>query len=199
MGDEQEEVIPGRLGESMEDLSLDLEALQGSTYLEDLGLGAPSHSQPGGAKGSGPPSEAVGRDSSPSSAGSTGLPQRRSWERSRSCSDSWQRLSLDASTVNEGPCLPRTLASLALNLPGEGLQAWTKESLSEDRTPAELPAKECNSSEKRVRSRSVPMSFDEISSLEISQALEVPIPAVQGLEPPVLESMEKDHVEPGHV
>lgn len=199
MGDEQEEVIPGQLGESMEDLSLDLEALQGSTYLEDLGLGAPPHSQPGGAKGSGPPSEAVGRDSSSSSAGSTGLPQRRSWERSRSCSDSWQRLSLDASTVNEGPCLPRTLASLALNLPGEGLQAWTKESLSEDRTPAELPAKECNSPEKRVRSRSVPMSFDEISSLEISQALEVPIPAVQGLEPPVLESMEKDHVEPGHV
>lgn len=51
------------------------------------------------------------------------------------------RLSLDASPVNEGPCLPRTLASLALNLPGEGLQAWTKECLSEDKTPAEDPGK----------------------------------------------------------
>ncbi|XP_019523197.1 PREDICTED: rho guanine nucleotide exchange factor 18 [Hipposideros armiger] len=199
MGDEQEEAIPGQLRESMDDLSLDLEALQGSEYLKDLGLGAPSHSQTGGTKHSGPPSEAVGRDSSFSSAGSQGLPQRRSWERSRSCSDSWQRLSLDASPVNEGPCLPRTLASLALNLPGEGLQAWTKECLSEDKTPAEHPGKECNSPEKRVRSRSVPMSVDEISSLEISGALEVPVPAVQGLEPPILECMEKDHVESNHV
>lgn len=39
---------------------------------------------------------------------------------------------------------------------------------------------ECDSPEKRVRSRSVPVSFDEISSLEISPALEVPTPAVQG-------------------
>ncbi|XP_058394038.1 rho guanine nucleotide exchange factor 18 isoform X1 [Diceros bicornis minor] len=43
------------------------------------------------------------------------------------------------------------------------------------------------------------MSFDEISFLEISPALDVPTPAVQGLEPPVLECVEKDHVEPDHV
>ncbi|XP_023380592.1 rho guanine nucleotide exchange factor 18 [Pteropus vampyrus] len=108
-------------------------------------------------------------------------------------------LSLDASAMNEGPCLPRTLTSLALNLPGEGLQAWTKECLSGDGTPSEHPSKECDRPEKRVRSRSVPMSSDEIKFLEISQALEEPTPAVQGLEPPVLECMEKDHVEPDHV
>lgn len=51
------------------------------------------------------------------------------------------RLSLDSSAVKEGPCLERTLASLTLNLPGEGLQDWTKEGLSGGRTPAEHPGK----------------------------------------------------------
>lgn len=43
--------------------------------------------------------------------------------------------------MNEGPYLPRTLASLALNQPGEDLQAWTKECLSRAGTPAENPGK----------------------------------------------------------
>ncbi|XP_059862440.2 rho guanine nucleotide exchange factor 18-like [Delphinus delphis] len=198
----EEDGIPGLLGngESSEDFSLDLGDLQGSEYIQDLGLEVPSQSQPSGARGSGPPSEEAREDSPFSSlAGSQGLPRRRSWERSRSCSETWQRLSLEASAANEGSCLPRTLASLALNLPGEGLQAWTKGCLSGGGTPPEAPNKECDSPEKRVRSRSVPVSFDEISSLEIFPALEVPTPAVQGLDPPVLECMEKDHVEPDHV
>ncbi|XP_046951082.1 rho guanine nucleotide exchange factor 18 isoform X2 [Lynx rufus] len=199
-GQWKEDGLLGQLSDSAEDLSLDLGALQGSEYLQDLGLGAFFHSQPGEARDSGPPSEEAGGDSPfSSSAESQGGPRRRSWERSRSCSESWQRLSLEAAAVNEGPCLPRTLASLALNLPGEDLQAWTQQCLSGGGTPAEHPGKECDSPEKRVRSRSVPVSFDEISSLEISPALEVPTPAVQGLEPPVLECMEKDHVEPDHV
>lgn len=103
----------------MEDLSLDLEALQGSTYLEDLGLGAPSHSQPGGAKGGGPPSEAVGRDSSSCSAGSTDLPQRRSWERSRSCSESWQRWVPIPAAFHDTP-------------PGSGVSALAESALSQD-------------------------------------------------------------------
>ncbi|XP_034513598.1 rho guanine nucleotide exchange factor 18 isoform X1 [Ailuropoda melanoleuca] len=192
----KEDGIPGQLGDSTEDLGLDLGALQGSEYLQDLGLGAFSHSEPGGATVS---EEAGGEATFSSSAEPQGLPRRRSWERSRSCSESWQRLSFEASAVKEGPCLPRTLASLALNLPGEDLQAWTQECLSGGGISAELPGKECDSPEKRVRSRSVPVSFDEISSLEISPTLEVPTPAVQGLEPPVLECMEKDHVESDHV
>ncbi|XP_040096536.1 rho guanine nucleotide exchange factor 18 isoform X2 [Oryx dammah] len=198
----QEDGIPGLLGgsESSEDLSLDLGALQGSEYLQDLGLEVLSHSQPGGARGSGPPSEeARGETPLSSTASSQGLARRRSWERSRSCSESRQRFSIESSAVNEGPFLPRTLASLALNLPGEGLQAWTQGCLPGGGTPADQPSKECDSPEKRVRSRSVPVSFDEISSLEIFPALEVPPPAVQGLDPPVLECMEKDHVEPNHV
>ncbi|XP_011837452.1 PREDICTED: rho guanine nucleotide exchange factor 18 [Mandrillus leucophaeus] len=200
MGDDQEDDFPRRLSESAEDLSLDLGALQGSEYLQDLGLGAPSHSQPGEAPDSRAPSEEPGRDSLFSNlAESQDLSRRRSWERSRSCSESWRRLSLDASAVDEEPCLPRTLASLALNLPGGGLKTWTQECLSGGGTPAESPGKECDSPKKRVRSRSVPVSSYEIRSPEISPDLEVPAPPVQGLEPPVLECMEKDHVEPDHV
>ncbi|XP_058137915.1 rho guanine nucleotide exchange factor 18 isoform X2 [Dasypus novemcinctus] len=198
MEDEQDS-LPGRLSESAEDLSLDLGSLQGSEYLQDLGLEAPSHSQPGGPRDSDASGEAEGASPSSGSAEALGLPRRRSWERSRSCSESWRRHSLDASAVEEGPCLPRTLASLALNLPGEGLQAWTQVCLAGGGTPAEYPGKDCDSSEKRVRSRSVPLSFDEIGNLKIVQALEVSTPAVQGLEPPGLECVEKDHVEPDHV
>lgn len=95
--------MPGQLGDSTEDLSLDLGALQGSEYLQDLG-----HSQPGGARDSGPPSEEAGRASTlSSSAESQGLPRRRSWERSRSCSDSWQRSAPAANSRLLGPT-PRT-------------------------------------------------------------------------------------------
>ena len=95
----QEDGIPGLLGgsESSEDLSLDLGALQGSEYLQDLGLEVLSHSQPGGARDSGPPSEEArgetprGETPLSSAARSQGLARRRSWERSRSCSESRQR------------------------------------------------------------------------------------------------------------
>nr|XP_040146487.1 rho guanine nucleotide exchange factor 18 isoform X4 [Ictidomys tridecemlineatus] len=204
MEDEQEDGFPAPLSESIEDLSLDLEALRGSEYLQDLGLGAASHSQPGEAIGSTPCNKEGGRDSPlSSSAGAQVLPWRRrrrqSWERSRSCSGSWQRLSLDASASDAGPCLPRTLASLALNLSGEGLKTWTQRCLSGDETPAEHPGKERGSPQPRVRSRSVPLSCEEISSLELAPGLEVPAPSVQGLDPPMLECLEKDHVEPDQV
>ncbi|EPY86284.1 hypothetical protein CB1_000320015 [Camelus ferus] len=89
----REAAAPGLLGESAEDLSLDLGALQGSEYLQDLGLGVLPLSQPGEAKASGPPSkEARGNSPLSSSAGSHSLSRRRSWERPRSCSESWRRL-----------------------------------------------------------------------------------------------------------
>lgn len=92
--------MPGQLGDSTEDLSLDLGALQGSEYLQDLGLGTFSHSQPGEAGDSGPPNEEAGRASTLSSpAESQGLPRRRSWERSRSCSESWQRSARAANSL----------------------------------------------------------------------------------------------------
>nr|XP_036305986.1 rho guanine nucleotide exchange factor 18-like isoform X2 [Pipistrellus kuhlii] len=200
MGDEQEDAVPGPLGDSTEDLSLDWGALQGSQYLQDLGLEAPAHGQTGAAGARDPPSGAAGSGSASSgSAGPRGRPRRGSWARPRSCSDSWQRCSLDASAVSEGPCLPRTLATLALNLPGESPQAWTKERLSGGGTPAEHPGKEGAGLEERVRSQSVPVTLDEISAVESSRASEVPARAAQGLEPPGPERLEEDRVEPDHL
>lgn len=197
--DEQEDGFLRHLSESTEDFSLDMGALQGSEYLRDLGLGAPSdlhqsevimdpetHRQ-----------EARRESSHTSCEGASALPQRRSWERSRSCSGSCRRLSLDASTVDKGACLPRTLASLALNLSGNGQKIWTQGCLPVSGTPAPS-SKECSSPEKRLRSKSVPVSC-EISCMELASDSDVCTSPVQGLEPPVLECLEKDHVEPEHV
>ncbi|XP_055969227.1 rho guanine nucleotide exchange factor 18-like [Sorex fumeus] len=95
------------LGESLEDLSLDLEALKGSEYLKDLSFGLPLPGQPEG-------------------------------------------------------------------------EEWDKP-------------------ERRPRSLSVPVSSSELRIQERFPALEVLTPEVQGLEPPLLECVEKDHVEPDHV
>ncbi|XP_021100850.1 rho guanine nucleotide exchange factor 18 isoform X2 [Heterocephalus glaber] len=198
MQDQQEDDFAEQLSESTEDLSLDLGALQGSEYLQDLGLAAPSPSPAGGASGSSPLKTEAERDSPfSSSAGAQTLVRRRSWERSRSCSEDWQRLSFDPLPVEESPCLPRTLASLALNLSGEGLKTWTQGCLSGGGTAAEHPGKDCASLEKRARSRSVPLAFEETASLDLTLSSEA-APA-RGLKPQELESLEKDHVEPEHV
>uniref|UniRef100_A0A8C2NC67 Uncharacterized protein n=1 Tax=Cricetulus griseus TaxID=10029 RepID=A0A8C2NC67_CRIGR len=201
MEDDQADALPRHLSESTEDLSLDMGALQGSEYLRDLGLGAPSdHHQSEVAVDPETPRKEVRRETLCSSdAVNPALPQRRSWERPRSCSEGCRRLSLDASTVDEGACLPRTLASLALNLSGEGQKSWTQVCLPDSEIPEEPSSKECSSPEKRLRSKSVPVSCEEISCLELASGSDESPAPVQGLEPPVLECLEKDHVEPDHV
>ncbi|XP_045146249.1 rho guanine nucleotide exchange factor 18-like [Echinops telfairi] len=130
MEDEQEEDrCSGQLDQIAEDFSLDLEALQGSVYFQDLGLGDTCSSLPGDASDSTPKMQAGGDSPFSRSVGSlVQQARRRSWERSRSCSESCQRLSLKdfAPGEDEGPSLPRSLASLALNLSGGGLQTWTQ-------------------------------------------------------------------------
>ncbi|XP_063084475.1 rho guanine nucleotide exchange factor 18 isoform X1 [Cavia porcellus] len=199
MQDEQEDSFAEQLSESTEDLSLDLEALEGSEYLQDLGLGGPPPSPPEGPSSNSTPKAELERDSPfSSSAGAQILGRRRSWERSRSCSESWQRLSCDAPPpADGGPGLSRTLASLTLNLSGEGLKTWTQGSLSGGRSMAEHVCKDGGSPEKRGRSRSAPLACEEIGSLDLTLSSEAA--PVQGLEPPELESLEKDHVEPDHV
>ncbi|KAL1772792.1 rho guanine nucleotide exchange factor 18 isoform X1 [Sigmodon hispidus] len=201
MEDDQEDAFPTRFSESTEDLSLDMGALQGSQYLQDLGLGAPSeHHQSQVAMDPETPRKEAKREPPCSSyTGDSALPQRRSWERPRSCSESCRRLSLDASTVDEGACLPRTLASLTLNLSGDGQKTWTQVCSPDSETPAEPSSKESSNPEGRLRSKSVPVSCEEISCLELAPGSTVSTSPVQGLEPPVLESLEKDHVEPDHV
>ncbi|XP_023560842.1 rho guanine nucleotide exchange factor 18 isoform X2 [Octodon degus] len=203
MQDEQEDGLAEQLSDSTEDLSLDLGALEGSEYLQDLGLGPPPQGPHGGAAGNSTPK--AERDSSfSSSERAEAQVRRRSWERSRSCSESWQRLSSDSPPTDESPCLSRTLASLTLNLSGEGLKTWTQGCLSGGGTAAEHSSKDGRIPEKRVRSRSAPQqaqqaqqAYKEISSTELTPSSEA-APA-QGLEPPELENLEKDHVEPDHV
>ncbi|XP_033615689.1 rho guanine nucleotide exchange factor 18-like [Fukomys damarensis] len=193
MQDEQEDDFAEQLSKSAEDLSLDWGALQDSEYLQDLGLAASSPCLPGGAADSSSPKTETERDAPFSSSdGAQTLVQRRSWERSRSCSEDWRRLSCDPLPLEEIPCLPRTLASLALNLSGEGLKTWTQGCLPRGGAAAESPGKDHGSpKEKRERSRSAPLACGESSSPEAA--------TVRGLEPPELESLEKDHVEPDHV
>ncbi|XP_031194725.1 rho guanine nucleotide exchange factor 18 isoform X2 [Mastomys coucha] len=200
MEDEQEVGFRRHLSESTEDLSLDMGALQGSEYLRDLGLGAPSdlHQSEVVMDPETPRKEARRESFHTSCEGASGLPQRHSWERPRSCSESCRRLSFDASTVDNGACLPRTLASFALNLSGDGKKPWTQGCLPVSGTPAPS-SKERSSPEKKLRSKSVPLSCEEISCLELASGSDVCTPPVQGLEPPVLECLEKDHVEPDHV
>ncbi|XP_072456933.1 rho guanine nucleotide exchange factor 18 isoform X3 [Notamacropus eugenii] len=140
--------------------------------------------------------------------------RRHSWERPLSPLDMERRLSLDTSDMgsDEERSLPRTFASHSLNLPGGGLQAWAKRTghraSLQGRASPELPylameepmrQQEFDSSWKRLRSRSVPQTGDMVSPSRITQNLEVSIPAAQGIEPPILERAEKDHVSPDHV
>ncbi|XP_036612093.1 rho guanine nucleotide exchange factor 18 isoform X1 [Trichosurus vulpecula] len=144
--------------------------------------------------------------------------RRHSWERPLSPLDMERRLSLDTSDLgsDEERSLPRTFASQSLNMPGGGLQAWAERTghraTFRGRASPELPYlaveeprddpmrwQEFNSSWKRLRSRSVPQTGDMVSPSRITQNLEVSIPAAQGIEPPMLERAEKDHVSPDHV
>ncbi|XP_027699885.1 rho guanine nucleotide exchange factor 18 isoform X3 [Vombatus ursinus] len=140
--------------------------------------------------------------------------RRHSWERPLSPLDVGRRLSLDASDLgsDEERSLPRTFASHSLNLPGGGLQAWAERTghraTFRGRASPELPyiameepmrQQEFDSSWRRLRSRSVPQTGDMVSPSRIAQNLEVSIPAAQGVEPPMLERAEKDHVSPDHV
>ncbi|XP_012584909.1 PREDICTED: uncharacterized protein LOC105854056 [Condylura cristata] len=194
------EGCPGGLDGSSERLGLDLEALQGGAYLRDLGLAPPPLSQPGETEARSVPRKEAGGDSVFSGETSPQhLLRRCSWERSRSCSGSCCRLSLDAAAAGEGSCLPRTLASLTLNLPEAGPQTWTRQCLPGEGSPADHPGKEGDSPEKLVRSQSVPASFEEVSTPKVALAVGAHAPVVQGPEPLVLECVERDHGEPHRV
>ncbi|XP_026510710.1 rho guanine nucleotide exchange factor 18 isoform X2 [Terrapene carolina triunguis] len=102
--------------------------------------------------------------------------RRHSWESPMSPTESGRRLSLDASEI-------------ASDLEQEELE----------RSLPCLPSCEYGSSGKRLRSKSVPSACDKVSSPRISHNLEVSLPVAKGLEPPALETIEKDHVAPDHV
>ncbi|XP_067418443.1 uncharacterized protein [Emydura macquarii macquarii] len=153
------------------------------------------------------------QESFPTLVRSMSTSRRHSWESPMSPTDSRRRLSLDGSEMAseleqeelEGslPCLP---PRVSLELPTLGLEAWGGggrtviqveiEPLHMNPDPEDT---ECGSNGKRLRSKSVPSGCDKFSSPRISHSLAVSIPAAEGIDPPVLETIEKDHVAPDHV
>ncbi|XP_043846121.1 rho guanine nucleotide exchange factor 18-like [Dromiciops gliroides] len=134
-----------------------------------------------------------GAEPFPMLARSVTTSRRHSWERPLSPLDE-RRLSLDISDMgsDEERSLPRTFASHSLNLPGGGLQAWAERTghraAIKGRASLELPyisveearsdtveQQECDSSWKRLRSRSVPQADDMVSLSRISENLEISI------------------------
>lgn len=89
----QEDGFLRHFSESTEDLSLDMGALQGTEYLRDLGLGDPSdlHQSEVLMDPETPRKEARRESSHTSCEGTSAPPQRHSWERPRSCSESHRR------------------------------------------------------------------------------------------------------------
>ncbi|XP_063312634.1 rho guanine nucleotide exchange factor 18-like [Pelobates fuscus] len=59
--------------------------------------------------------------------------------------------------------------------------------------------KDVDSTGKRIRSKSMPSTLDKISAPRISRSLESSCPVIEGIQPPQMETIEKDHVEPTHV
>ncbi|XP_053869393.1 rho guanine nucleotide exchange factor 18 isoform X2 [Malaclemys terrapin pileata] len=143
--------------------------------------------------------------------------RRHSWESPVSPTESGRRLSLDASEIAsdlEQEELERSLPCLAscvsLELPTAGEEAWGGHGstlIKVEIEPLHLnfaivpdhEDTEYGSNGKRLRSKSVPSACDKVSSPRISHNLEVLLPVAKGLEPPVLETIEKDHVAPDHV
>ncbi|XP_019369266.1 PREDICTED: uncharacterized protein LOC109295060 [Gavialis gangeticus] len=58
---------------------------------------------------------------------------------------------------------------------------------------------ECGSNRKRLRSKSIPSACEGVPPPRLSRDLEALLPAAEGVQPPVLEMMEEDHVAPDHV
>ncbi|KAM7134699.1 rho guanine nucleotide exchange factor 18 isoform 3-T3 [Macrochelys suwanniensis] len=143
--------------------------------------------------------------------------RRHSWESPMSPTDSGRRLSLDASEMasdleQEEPerSLPCLAPRVSLELPMAGVKAWGvggSPLIKVEMEPLHLnftivpdhEDTEYDSNGKRLRSKSVPSAGDKVSSPLISHSLEVSLSAAKGIEPPVLEMIEKDHVAPDQV
>ncbi|XP_074979206.1 rho guanine nucleotide exchange factor 18 isoform X3 [Caretta caretta] len=167
-------------------------------------------------QGKGPERHEVG-ESFPALMRSMSTSWRHSWESPVSPTDSVRRLSLDASEMAsdlEQEELERSLPCLAprvsLELPAAGVEAWGgggSALIKVEIEPLHLnfaivpdhEDTEYDSSGKRLKSKYVPSACNKVSSPLISHSLEVSLPAAKGIEPPVLEMIEKDHVAPDHM
>ncbi|XP_014808344.1 PREDICTED: rho guanine nucleotide exchange factor 18 [Calidris pugnax] len=157
------------------------------------------------------------KDFFPTLVRSMSTSRRHSWESPLSPVDCKRRFSLDTTEMGSDPeqedvekgsqsCPP---PRVSLQLPKGELESWRGggmvikveiEPLHPNLTvsPGSEEA-ERGSNGKRLRSKSVPSACETVASPQIPCSFDTSLPAVEGVEPPALEMLEKDHVSPDHV
>ncbi|XP_029888758.1 rho guanine nucleotide exchange factor 18 isoform X1 [Aquila chrysaetos chrysaetos] len=159
------------------------------------------------------------KESFPTLVRSMSTSRRHSWESPLSPVDCKRRFSLDATEMGSDPeqedvekrsqSCPQPCMSL--QLPKGKLETWSSsrggmvikveiEPLRPNLTVSSgLEEVECGSNGKRLRSKSVPSVCETVASPQTPCSFDTSLPAVEGVEPPALEMLEKDHVSPDHV
>ncbi|KAM8961224.1 rho guanine nucleotide exchange factor 18 [Pelodytes ibericus] len=129
--------------------------------------------------------------------------RRHSWDDAVSPTDSVRRFSLDISEMDMERDKDAATCSETLTISGPWV---TKANLlieADDGNlslqEADIQNKDADSAGKRLRSKSMPSTLDKISTDRISRSLETSCPMIKAIQPPQLETIEKDHVEPTHV
>ncbi|XP_063772416.1 rho guanine nucleotide exchange factor 18-like [Pseudophryne corroboree] len=134
--------------------------------------------------------------------------RRHSWDDAVSPTDTVRRFSLDTSEMDsdgEREMEDTTCVTTQEILPLS--RTWaTKANLrieadigSLDLMNTDTENKDEDSTGKRLRSKSMPSTLDKISTPRISRSLESSCPVIEVIQPPQMEVIEKDHVEPTHV
>ncbi|XP_040273731.1 rho guanine nucleotide exchange factor 18 isoform X1 [Bufo bufo] len=134
--------------------------------------------------------------------------RRHSWDDAVLPTDTVRRFSLDASEMESD--LERELEATNSVTTQEIIplsRSWTTKANLRieadigalDLTTAETENKGEDNSGKRLRSKSMPSTLDKISTPRISRSLESSCPVIEVIQPPPMEVIEKDHVEPTHV
>ncbi|XP_066192389.1 rho guanine nucleotide exchange factor 18 [Sylvia atricapilla] len=159
------------------------------------------------------------QDSFPTLVRSMSTSRRHSWESPLSPVDCRRRFSLDVTELGSDPeqddvekrsqsCLQ---PHVSLQLPKGEQGPWSSsrggtvikveiEPLCPDLVASpSLQDVKCVSNGKRLRSKSVPSACETVASPKIPHSFNTSLPAVEGVEPPALEVLEKDHVSPDHV
>ncbi|KAJ7398118.1 Rho guanine nucleotide exchange factor 18 [Pitangus sulphuratus] len=157
------------------------------------------------------------QDSFPTLVRSMSTSRRHSWESPLSPVDCKRRFSLDVTEMGSDPeqedvekrSQPCPQPHVSLQLPKAGLGAWSSsragtvikveiEPLLPKLTVGPgLQEVKCVGSGKRLRSKSVPAACE--TSPQIPLSFNTSLAVVEGVEPPALEVLEKDHVSPDHV
>ncbi|KAM6236051.1 uncharacterized protein LJ264_013687 [Porphyrio hochstetteri] len=157
------------------------------------------------------------KDFFPTLVRSMSTSRRHSWESPLSPVDCKRRFSLDATEMGSDPeqedeekgTQPCLQPDVSLQLPKGEVESWSSGGMVikveiEPLCPnlvvsPSMEEVERRSNGKRRRSRSVPSACETVTSLAMPCTFDASRPAVEGVESPALEMLEKDHVSPDHV